>query len=337
MSSLKIVDIERVEKDKWSNFVYNHHHGNIFSTPEMFEVFNHTKNYSSIGVAALDKNNDIEGILIGSVNKYYRIFSRIVVYGGPIVNTPDIIPQLLKEFNNKVLKNCLIPLVIDIRNMWDTDGYKIFFERNNHQFEEHLNYTIPLEPNLENVWFSIPKNRRKNISRGKSRFLVKELKTDEDIEIAYSLIKSTYKKVKVPAPSKKLLIKAFEILGPKGYLKGLAAYKEDFTVATRIFLIYKDVIYDWYAGSIYGKEGNYSNELLVWTSLELGAKNDYKLFDFGGAGNPEKPYGPREFKRRFGGIEVNWGIYRKINTPLLWRILKWVAKFRYPGISQQVD
>ncbi len=326
-----------MDKSKWNTFIHNHQHGNIFGTPEMFEVFNHTKNYSSIGVAALDENENIEGIITGFINKYYHIVSRIVVYGGPIVNNPDIIPQLLKEFNNKVIKNYLIPIVIDIRNMGDTNRYKMFFERNNYQLEEHLNYIIQLEPNLENVWYSIPKNRRKNISRGKSRFTVKELKTDEDIEIAYSLIKSTYKKVKVPAPSKKLLIKAFEILEPKGYLKGFFACNGDLTVATRIFLVYKDIIYDWYAGSTYGKAGNYSNELLVWTALELGVKTGYNLFDFGGAGNPKKPYGPREFKRRFGGIEVNWGIYRGINNPILWRFLKRIAKIRYPGISQQVD
>jgi len=29
--------------DLWSAFVYNHPNGNIFQTPEMYEVYKHTK------------------------------------------------------------------------------------------------------------------------------------------------------------------------------------------------------------------------------------------------------------------------------------------------------
>jgi len=39
---------------KWSEFVYNHPHGNIFQTPEMAEVYKRTKNYESITLAAIN-------------------------------------------------------------------------------------------------------------------------------------------------------------------------------------------------------------------------------------------------------------------------------------------
>jgi len=34
--------------DLWSSFVYNHPNGNIFQTPEMYEVYKQTKNYEPI-------------------------------------------------------------------------------------------------------------------------------------------------------------------------------------------------------------------------------------------------------------------------------------------------
>jgi len=333
---LKIVDIERVSECKWNAFIYNQECGNIFQTPEMYKIFSRS-NIPSIGVAALNERGDIEGILIGFVNRYLNLFSRTVVYGGPIIDAPEIIPELLGEFSNKVHRYSRVPVMLDIRNTWETSLYKILFEKSNYVFEEHLNYIIPLDTSIDNVWYRISINRRSSISRGLSRFTVKEVETEQDIETAYSLIISTYRRVKVPSPSKRLFVNAYEILRPKGYIKWLLAWKGEVAVATLIILTYKRIVYGWYIGSLYTKNANYSNELLVWQALKFGAENGYKFFDFGGAGNPKKRYGPREFKRSFGGIEVNWGIYRKICSPLFWRFLRPIAKLRYSGISQQVD
>ncbi len=34
--------------DKWADFVYNHPNGNIFQTPDMYQVYKHKKNYEPI-------------------------------------------------------------------------------------------------------------------------------------------------------------------------------------------------------------------------------------------------------------------------------------------------
>ena len=49
---------ESPDKTRWSEFVYNHPHGNIFQTPEMAEVYKRTKNYEPITLAVVD---DTEG------------------------------------------------------------------------------------------------------------------------------------------------------------------------------------------------------------------------------------------------------------------------------------
>ena len=40
---------------QWSEFVYNHSHGNIFQTPEMAEVYKRTKNYEPVSLAVVDE------------------------------------------------------------------------------------------------------------------------------------------------------------------------------------------------------------------------------------------------------------------------------------------
>ena len=54
--SLKVTNC--IEKDKWSEFVYNHPQGNVFQTLEMAEVYKRTKNYEPITLAAIDTKND---------------------------------------------------------------------------------------------------------------------------------------------------------------------------------------------------------------------------------------------------------------------------------------
>lgn len=64
---LEITDSADVTK--WSDFVYNHKHGNIFQTPEMAEVYKRTKNCEPITLAVVD---DTEGkkIQMGTRTNY---------------------------------------------------------------------------------------------------------------------------------------------------------------------------------------------------------------------------------------------------------------------------
>lgn len=73
------------------------------------------------------------------------------------------------------------------------------------------------------------------------------------------------------------------------------------------------MVYDWYAGSVEGID--YVDEILVWHILKENA-GKYKFFDFGGADHPAKPYGAKEFKRSFGGQEVNFGRYEKVHSSI---------------------
>ena len=43
------------DKTQWSEFAYNHPHGNIFQTAEMAEVYKRTKNYELISLAVVDE------------------------------------------------------------------------------------------------------------------------------------------------------------------------------------------------------------------------------------------------------------------------------------------
>ena len=54
--------------------------------------------------------------------------------------------------------------------------------------------------------------------------------------------------------------------------------------------------------------------------IAWGSANSFHIFDFGGAGKPDKNYGVREFKRQFGGKLVNPGRNKKIYSPIKMKI-----------------
>ena len=92
----------------------------------------------------------------------------------------------------------------------------------------------------------------------------------------------------------------------------LMAATGDQILAGRIVLLYRGTAYDWYAGSTPQGKRLHADEWLVWRAMLLAKEHRAVRFDFGGAGEPDQDYGPREFKRRFGGPITNIGRYTKV-------------------------
>ena len=55
--TMNIRIVQTLPEDEWGNFVKNHPDGNIFHTPEMFQVFSRAKGYQPTLWAAVDRSN----------------------------------------------------------------------------------------------------------------------------------------------------------------------------------------------------------------------------------------------------------------------------------------
>lgn len=93
-------------------------------------------------------------------------------------------------------------------------------------------------------------------------------------------------------------------------------------IGVRIVLCYKELIYDWFAGADEKYLRYRPNDILPWEVMKWGSLNGYKVFDFGGAGIPNVPYGVRDYKLKFGGELVNFGRFENIHKPILMKIGK---------------
>ncbi|MDR7665082.1 GNAT family N-acetyltransferase [Methanosarcina sp. Z-7115] len=320
--SLVTIDIN---DEKWDEFVFNHPYGNIFQTTSIYDVYKATKNYTPIKICSIDEvTGEINGILLGVIinelnailgSDFLGSFStHSVVHSGPLVsdNSFGTLSKLIVEYD-KVAENK--SLYNEIWNLFDRGSS--FNNLDNYIYEGHLNFLINLDQSEDELWREIHKARKKNINRAtKGGVIVEEINNKKMIPIFYKLLKETYDNVKIPLADITLFESAFEQLVPKNMAKFFLARHEDQYIGARAVLTYKNFVHDWYAGASNNALSLYPNDFLVWHILKWGIENNYKVFDFGGAGKPDVEYGPREFKRRFGGELVNYGRYRLTYSPL---------------------
>ena len=323
---IKITDSPDIKR--WSEFVYNHPKGNIFQTPEMAEVYRRTKNYEPITLAAVDtETGDVVAVLlaviikeVGGILKHFS--TRSVIHGGPLFvegeKGRDAIKILLEHYDKIVQKKVLYTLV---RNMYDTSEISNAFNSKSYKYEDHLNYLIDLNQSVNELWTRLYKSRRNGINRAKRRgVIIEEVINSDVIPILYELLKETYMNAKLPLADISLFQSIFEILSQRNMAKIFIANWENTYIGTIIITSYRNTIFDWYAGAPRRYSRLCPNDILAWHAIEWGAKNGYRIFDFGGAGNPKEEYGVREFKKQFGGKMVNFGRYKKIHSPLKMKI-----------------
>lgn len=309
----------------WDEFVRQHVHGTIFQTSSMAEVYMKANNYRPLSLAAIDETNGdvlalLQASIICEINDLLGCFTgRSVIMGGPLAVEGEkgqlALEALLKEYDKRIKNKTVFS---QVRNLQDTSDSRNVLESAGYVYDEHLDFLIDLDRDSDAIWSDISKSRRKGVNRAeKSGILIRRVESAEELEASYEIIRQTYMDVKVPVADISLFRAVYDEFVPREMADFFIALKDDMPVGARITLNYKELVYDWYAGS--KKDVPYVDEALVWHILKTNA-GMYKVFDFGGAGHPDKPYGVREFKRRFGGEQVNFGRYEKVNGPLRKRL-----------------
>ncbi len=319
---------DTLNETEWRNFVDRNPQGNIFQTPEMFEVFSQAKGYHPELRAALGVDGQIYALLIpiqvslkGGLLR--RLTTRSIAYGSTLC-TPDSVGKdalrtLLNDYTKKAGRQGLFT---ELRHLSDLSAYHSIFNQCGFSFEEHLNYLIDLDCPKEEVFQRIKKKTRKQIQRAlnKGEIIIEEVSNSQQIKIVYEVIKKSYQAAKVPLAHISLFEAAFNVLYPKNMVMFTVAQIGDTPIASSVELLYKDVVYGWYGGVDRAFSKYTPTEVLTWHILAWGAEQGYHIYDFGGAGTPQEDYGVRDFKSKFGGDLVCYGRNMHVHNPALLRL-----------------
>jgi len=311
---VSIAVVRTLPEEEWRRFVKEHPAGNVFHTPEMFEVFRCTKGHCPELWAAAEDGRVLALLLpvrITLMGGVLRCFStRAVVYGSvlcaPGAEGKQALALLLRTYTREVGG---FPLFTELRNLSSLETLQPTLNECDFVYEDHLNYLIDLDRPPEEILQSIGRRTSKHIRRGfrRGEVIIEEVKDREQVAACYDLLRKTYQAARIPLADRSLFEAAFALLYPKGMVRFTLASVGQAPVAVSVELLYKDVVYGWAGGMDRDYSSYMPNELLMWHILEWGAENGYRVYDFGGAGKPDEEYGPREFKAKFGGDLVCYG------------------------------
>lgn len=329
---MNISIVRELPEAKWDNFVNNQSTGNIFHTPEMYQVFSRTKFHRPEVWAAVQGDHMLALLLpvkISLLSKLIRrLTTRSVVYGSilcePGSDGQNALDELLQAYTDNSEKDSLFT---ELRNLSDLALFQSSLHEHGFIFEHHLNYLIRLDRTEGSLLKSIGSRTRKNIrhalNQGKIR--VEEVKEKKQVSICYRLLSQTYKAAQVPIADISLFENAFDILSPKGMIRFTLASVSNTPSAVSVDLLFKDVIYGWYGGVDRTCKKYPVHEILMWDILKWGTQNGYRLYDFGGAGKPDEKYGVRDFKAKFGGELIDYGRNIRIHS----RSRLWLSRKGY--------
>jgi len=326
---LKIVNT--LDEKVWRQLVDQHPQGNVFHTPEMFQVFARAKGHQPTLWAAVNGQGQVLALLLPVLvilkdGWLRRLTTRAIAYGSvlcaPEPRGAEALGALLKTYTQAAHRQALFT---ELRNLSDTSSIQPVLTERAFHYEEHLNYLIGLGQLPEQVLQSIGPRTRKHIRQGlrKRRVVVEEVADRNQVKVCYNLIWKSYTAARVPVANLSLFEAAFDVLFPRGMVKFWLARVEDIYVASSVELLYKDVVYGWYSGLDRAYARYSPAEMLIWHIFKWSAENGYRTYDFGGAGTPDEKYGVRDFKSKFGGDLVCFGRNTCIHAPRLLRLSEW--------------
>jgi CelD/BcsL family acetyltransferase involved in cellulose biosynthesis len=315
--------------DTWRSFVEQSATGNIFHTPEMFEVFSRTKGYRPELWAVMDDDGYPEALMVpvqvtlmGGPARWFT--TRAIVYGGLLTSQDSESAATVRELLAEYRRATRQVLFTEMRNLTDLDGLQPALQQRGFAYEEQLNYIIDLDRPAEEVLQSIGRRTRKRIRHAikEGELAVEDVSCRERVALCYRLIQQSYTYAHVPVADLSLFESAFDVLHPLGMVKFLLVWAGDQCVAASAELPYKDSIFGWYAGVDRAYSADVPGELLMWHILEWGAEHGYRCYDFGGAGRSYEKYGVRDFKAKFGGELVSYGRNTCVHSPWALRLSK---------------
>ena len=316
---MRIVDL--LDREIWSSFVQQHPNGSIFHTPEMFDVFQSTRGYVPLLLAALDSIGDVLALLVSVKVQtlpwiFGRVSSRALLYAQPICRNGEqgyaALEAIMKEHDRRMRRSVLFT---EVRPLSGDGSERVALTERGYDREEYLNYLSDVRLSPEELVQRMNKHGRRDLRAGHRQGLSAEDATCiEGIDALYPILQETFANARVPLANKQLFVNALRILSPRKMMKVFLVQHEGSPIAGTVVLCHRDSVFFWYAGK---RRNNplHAMEVIAFAMLEWAHSHNYRTFDYGGAGRPDKKYGVRDFKGKLGGELVNFGRYRKIYSP----------------------
>lgn len=329
---MRIVTHKDICYDNWVKFVLEHPHGSVFHTPFALKLFEGVYGHDPFGLFLVDDNENIVSLLTGDIQSIKKgplsvLSKRLVSYASPIFSN-DCYTEALEIMRQYI--DSRAGIYSEIRsNYFDPNELNHFLSAG-FSFEDHLNIIIDLHKDKETLWKEVHSKRRNEIRKAMKEGLVVRPFSFEGTQEAYDILQEVYNRARLPLFPVKFFFNGFSHSCELASMRGFGVYLDKKMLGCMITLCFNGTIYDLYAGSYSQYYSMNPNDLIPWEVLMWGKQHGYKFFDFGGAGKPNKPYGVRNYKIKFGGDIVNHGRYLRIKNKYVYKM----AEFGFKALQR---
>lgn len=261
----------------------------------------------------------IQGFIQKDGGSLKRFFSRRAIINGG----PWLAKDITYDEVNALLKQCIEGLkrkaiYIEVRNYQDYSSYKTSFERAGFILEPHYDYWVKTD---DDFW-------QKRMESSRLRFVKTSLKNGasiipnpgrEDVKGFYAILESLYsQKIKKPLFPLAFFMELLEA----PFCRYILVNYQEAIVGGMLCVFDEEAAYEWY---VCGQDGVfksiYPSILATYSAIQFAAEKGCKRFDMMGAGAPgDGGYGVREFKAKFGGELKEFGRFKYIAHPMLYKI-----------------
>ena len=306
---IKVEIVEPGDSGEWNTLVKQSVDSTFYHLWEWSRILSLTYGYPRICLQVRDGETLIGGLLLMHVKS--RIFgSRLVSlpfceYGGPIIDSSidssimrlslsaiiKVINKLAKKFGVDSIELRNPPLLPFISETLFSYGYS--------KPQRYVTFRLNLAKPLDQIWDALRRDRRRTIQGAvESGLIVDEVQTYTQLKAYYELYLKTQIKHGSPPNSYSFFETIFDLLYLKKMCKILVAKYQSRIIGGTIIFYYKDTVY-WWNGVIDDKYRHLGpTDLLVWEIIEWGAKNNFKILDFGRTRINTTIY---SFKKGWGG------------------------------------
>ena len=306
---MKLLRSNEIDSIKWQQLLSESPVASFFQSKACYDFYcslSFLKPFL-LGVEQNDKLLSLVcGYLIADGNKFKQFFSRRAIVPGGLLLSSDcsdeaiffLLDETIKMLNKKAI-------YIEFRNYSDYSKYKFCIEKTGFNYKPHLNFHLNVTIH-DNLHSKISESKIRQIKQTeKSGVIYEEANNEIDIKEFYNQLNKLHEsKIKTPLFPIEFFIKIANQSFSKFYI-----VKSDQHVIGGIICVFDDKkVYEWYVcGSDTENSGIYPSVFATWAGINFASRNGFEVFDFMGAGKPNKKYGVRDFKAKFGGELVEHG------------------------------
>lgn len=326
---IKTLTYNLLDPQQWQALVDSSPYATWFQTKEAYEFYAANKEEMMPFAIGVEEDGHLTGVIVGYTTQEKNpikqlLTCRSIIIGGPLLD---------EHISNNALSALLLAakrvtqnsIYVETRNFQNYSHWRDLFEACGFLYQPHYDIHVHCD-----AAHTMSEQRIRQVKKAlKNGAEIVEASSEQEIRDWYRILSQLYRtKVRKPLFSEEFFMQFYR----NGVGKYLLVKADDKVIGGMMCPILDGkAIYEWYVCGLDEEYRELSPSVVAThAAIECAKTNGLPLFDFMGAGQPDVPYGVRDFKLEFGGELVEYGRFLCIRKPLLYKIgqlgVKWLKR-----------